>query len=259
MADTYANYAALAAANTEGVDYLRIVQPTSITATTHIAIHGGAIEIGSGEIAKAVSARLGHSMYVFQAMKPSGNAALHITSTHFDEPMCVAMQAKAARTVSYHGAEGTSDDGVTLKTYIGGLDTNLKNAIGNALTAAGFGVDLNPSSTIAGVDPNNICNRNLSGAGVQLEMTSALRNSFFPGGVNNAAARNDFSKRTDTFYAYCDAVVSAVGLEPKYNAVNTRSGTQWIAATDYQVYTGGRWRTNPALYWDGITWSTSKT
>ncbi|MEU3825236.1 poly-gamma-glutamate hydrolase family protein [Streptomyces sp. NPDC029080] len=258
MADVYANYAALAAANVEGVDYLRIVQPTSITATTHIAIHGGAIESGTGEMAKAVSARLGHSMYVFQGMKSSGNTALHITSTHFDEPMCVAMQAKATRTVSYHGAEGGADDGTQLLTYIGGLDTTLKTNIANALTAAGFSVDLNPSSTIAGVDPDNICNRNKSGAGVQLEITTALRNSFFPGGTNNAAARNDFSKRTDTFYAYCDAVVSAVGLEAKYNTVNVWDGTKWVAS-NAQAYTGSRWRTNPALYWDGSTWATSKT
>ncbi|MFD7605144.1 poly-gamma-glutamate hydrolase family protein [Streptomyces mirabilis] len=258
MADIYANYAALAAVNTEGVDYLRIAQPTSVTATTHIAIHGGAIESGSGEMAKAVSARLGQSMYVFQAMKSSGNSVLHITSTHFDEPQCVAMQAQATRTVSYHGAEGTSDNGTTFLTYIGGLDLNLKTAIGNALTAAGFSVDLNPASTIAGVDPDNICNRNAAGAGVQLEMTTALRNSFFPGGVSNAAARNDFSKRTDTFYTYCDAIVAAVGLEARYNAVNVWDGTKWVSSSA-QAYTGARFRTNPALYWNGSTWATSRT
>ena len=258
MADLYANWAALAAANAAGVDYQLIVQPTSVTATTHIAIHGGAIEGGTGELAQAVSAKLGQSMYVMKAIRPTNNTDLHITSTHFDEPQCVAMQAKATRTISYHGAEGVTDDGTTLVTYIGGLDTNLKSAIGAALTAAGFTVNYDPNSTIAGVDPTNICNRNASGMGVQLEMTNALRASFFPGGTNVAASRNDYTQRTAAFYAYADAVASAVGVEAKANSSQYWNGTAWVAGTP-QVYTGALWRPNVPLYWDGTQWRLSAT
>ncbi|WP_406420910.1 poly-gamma-glutamate hydrolase family protein [Streptomyces sp. NBC_00842] len=170
-----------------------------------IAIHGGGIEGGSGEMAREISRGGGRmAYYEFAGLKSSGNTDLHVTSTNFDEPMAIAMVAGVRRCLSFHGYVGT--DGVP-ETAIGGLDTDLVARLTSSLTRAGFLVTTAPSE-IAGTDPLNICNRTATSAGVQLELSRALRNSFFPGGVNTKAVR-DSGARTETFYRYASAVRAA--------------------------------------------------
>ena len=62
-------------------------------------------------------------------------------------------------------------------TYLGGIDTAMGKQIQKSLTAAGFIVMPAPSD-MAGLNPTNIVNSNLSSKGVQLEMTRGLRDSF---------------------------------------------------------------------------------
>ncbi|MBO0917543.1 poly-gamma-glutamate hydrolase family protein [Streptomyces laculatispora] len=204
MADLYANYAALAAVEVEGVAYSRTAVTPAGATWAAIAIHGGGIEGGSGEMARQVS-RTGTTMayYEFAGLKASGNVDLHITSTVFDEPMGRALVASVRRCLSFHGYVGT--DGVP-ETAIGGLDAELVARVTAALTRAGFAVTTAPSE-IAGTDPLNICNRTSSGAGVQLEMSRALRDSFFPGA--NTRAIRDSGARTEAFYRYASAVRAA--------------------------------------------------
>ncbi len=65
--------------------------------------HGGGIEPGTTEIVRAL-AGADLSYYLFQGLKPNDNlAALHITSSNFDEPQCVALLRAAAMTVAVHG------------------------------------------------------------------------------------------------------------------------------------------------------------
>lgn len=54
----YTSYAALSAAEVEGVDYARTTVPVTGATWTCIAIHGGGIEAGSGEAARAVASGL---------------------------------------------------------------------------------------------------------------------------------------------------------------------------------------------------------
>lgn len=199
----YTSYAELAAAETEGVDYSRTaVEPTGATWAS-IAIHGGGIEPGSGEMAFEVAgSRMRY--YEFKGLKPSGNSALHITSTLFDEPQCVDVVDDSIRTLSFHGYSGT--DGLA-ETAIGGLDTALVARVTAALKLRGFRVVTAPSE-ISGTDPANICNENASTAGVQLEMSRAQREAFFPGGDLSRAMRES-GQRTDLFYEYATAVQSA--------------------------------------------------
>lgn len=206
MADKYPNYAALAAAEKEGVAYSRTAVAPAGTTWAAIAIHGGGIEGGSGEMAREIS-QAGTTMayYEFAGLKKANNVDLHITSTHYDEPMGQALVANARRCLSFHGYVGT--DGVP-ETAIGGLDTELVARVTAALTRAGFAVNTAPSE-IAGTDPLNICNRTASNGGVQLEMSRALRNSFFPGGVNTKAVR-DSGARTAVFYRYASAIRAAL-------------------------------------------------
>ncbi|NUL03605.1 poly-gamma-glutamate hydrolase family protein [Streptomyces lunaelactis] len=199
----YTSYADLAAAETEGVDYSRTaIEPTGATWAA-IAIHGGGIEPGSGEMAFEVAgSRMRY--YEFKGIKTSGNSVLHITSTLFDEPQAVGVVDDSLRTLSFHGYAGP--DGVE-ETAIGGLDTALVARVTAALQLRGFTVITAPSE-ISGADPANICNENASAAGVQLEMSNALRASFFPNGDLSRTMR-DSGQRTALFYEYATAVQSA--------------------------------------------------
>ncbi|QUI32429.1 poly-gamma-glutamate hydrolase family protein [Streptomyces alfalfae] len=203
MADLYDNWAELAAAETAGVDYqIRQSSPAGATWAS-IAIHGGGIEPGSGEMAREVA---GTQMryYELDGMKPADNVDLHITSTNYDEPNALAMVGAVRRCLSFHGYRG--DDGVPM-TAIGGLDASLVARVTRNLTAAGFGV-VTAASEIAGTNPANICNKTASSGGVQLEMSQALRRSFFPGNDYSRAVRES-GARTEDFYRYAAAVQAA--------------------------------------------------
>jgi phage replication-related protein YjqB (UPF0714/DUF867 family) len=203
VADLYASYTALAAGQTEGVDYERRSVPVTGATWASIAIHGGAIEAGSGEMARYVGAGL-MNHYEFAGIMSSGNfATLHVTSTNFDEPICQGIVTPSRRTLSFHGYTG---DGTPV-TSIGGLDTVTKARISTALTDAGFTV-ITAAQEISGSDPANITNTNAISAGVQIEMSAALRASFFPDGDTSRTMR-DSGQRTDTFYAYAAAILAA--------------------------------------------------
>ncbi|MFJ8146052.1 poly-gamma-glutamate hydrolase family protein [Streptomyces sp. NPDC096048] len=200
MADLYASYSELAAAETEGVDYERRSVPLARATWCSIAIHGGGIEGGSGELARAVAPGL-MSHYEFAGLKNTGNGDLHVTSTNFDEPQCEAIVHTARRCLSFHGYSGTP--GVA-ETAIGGLDEQLVAKVTQYLVAAGFTV-IDAPSEIAGDNPANICNETTTGAGVQLELSRAQREAFFPGGDLSRAMR-DSGQRTPAFDAYVAAV-----------------------------------------------------
>jgi phage replication-related protein YjqB (UPF0714/DUF867 family) len=203
MADTYANFAALAAAESSSAYAIRTVPVTGATWSS-IAIHGGGIEPGSGEMAREVGARIGANHYEFAALLSSGNSRLHITSTNFDEPTALGIVTAARRCLSFHGAAGTT--GVA-QTFMGGIDTATGARVAAALTAAGFAVTT-ASEELNASDPANITNRTTLAAGVQLEMSNALRSSFFPG-ADLSRANRDSGARTSTFYTYAAAVASA--------------------------------------------------
>lgn len=212
MADLYPNYTALAAAEIEGVDYTRTaVRPPGATWAA-IAIHGGLIEAGSGTVAEAVAgSRM--AFYEFAGIQASNNFEdLHITSANFDEPMCVELVAAADRVLSFHGFTGTT--GVA-ETWIGGLDASLRDRIKAALEAAGFTVVV-AASELSGTDPTNITNDSRTRAGVQVEMSRALRQSFFPGGDLSLSSLNG-TARTAAFYSYVAAIQSATVLSLTYD------------------------------------------
>lgn len=203
MADIYPDYPSLAAAEIYGQAYdIRTATGRPLDWAS-IAIHGGGIEGGSGEVARAVADNL-MSWYEFRGLLSSGNARLHITSTNFDEPIAQGIVGASGRTLSFHGFAG---DGSAL-TAIGGLDLNLKAVVTARLTAAGFAVTTAPQE-IGGNNPLNIVNENRISAGVQIEMSAALRQSFFPGNTTSRAVR-DSGKRTPQFWAYVAAIRAAV-------------------------------------------------
>lgn len=168
MADTYSSYNSLKAHKTINVDY-KIVSRDTASSKAVIAIHGGTIERETDEIASAVATRGRYDFYSFIALK-SGGSSLHITSTNFDEPRARKLVAKSTKTLSIHGCGGTSQ----AITYVGGLDTTLRNKVMSSLKAAGFKVAYAPSR-LGGQARANICNSNSIHKGVQLELSSPMR------------------------------------------------------------------------------------
>ena len=149
MADTYPNFATLEQHERAGIDYAVLVRREE-PAFAIIAPHGGGIEPGTSEIADAIACQR-WSFYAFEGLKRTGNRVLHLTSTCFDEPMCLVLLGNTNRVVTIHGEE-SDDDGEGV--FVGGLDDDLGTSIGACLTAEGFNVRKHPGPQPAGARPS---------------------------------------------------------------------------------------------------------
>jgi phage replication-related protein YjqB (UPF0714/DUF867 family) len=167
MADRYPDFATLAAAHEQDKDYRITVQDRG-TRVAILAPHGGTIEPETTSIARVVAGD-DLSFYLFEALHAGAHGDYHITSHRFDEPRALALVAGADTSIAIHGRK---DDG-TDTVWLGGRDETLRDAVGDALRAAGFEAALN--TALPGVHPSNICNRTRSGTGVQLELPRSLR------------------------------------------------------------------------------------
>ena len=175
--DSYRNFAQLAQEQTDGIDY-EIEARRGSSGHAVIAPHGGRIERGTGPLAAAIAGRE-HSYYCFSGLKPGvrANKLLHLTSDHFDEPRALALVQGSERVISIHGARGD-----TPVVYTGGLDRELRAVVMRELALAGITTMHDPSPTRQGRGLSNICNRGLLGAGLQLELSFALRRQLFDRG-----------------------------------------------------------------------------
>jgi phage replication-related protein YjqB (UPF0714/DUF867 family) len=174
VADKYPNFATLARNETSGIDF-RILVRRAMVAFAIVAPHGGEIEPGTSEIANAIAAE-SFSFCAFEGLKSSGNKDLHITSTRFDEPMCLNTIRKSDVVVTIHGEHNEADgEGV----FIGGLNEDLGSDLGKDLTGKGFDVRKHPDPRLQGTERKNLCNRGKSSSGVQLEISRSVRNEMF--------------------------------------------------------------------------------
>lgn len=194
MADRYPDFATLAAAHDHDRDYRITVQDRG-TRVVILAPHGGTIEPETASIARAVAGD-DLSFYLFEALRAGAHGDYHITSHRFDEPRALALVAGADTSIAIHGRK---DDG-TDTVWLGGRDEILRDAVGDALRAAGFEAALN--TALPGVHPSNICNRTRSGTGVQLELPRSLRRNLAEDGAMMAR-----------FSTALRAAISAAGLD----------------------------------------------
>ena len=200
MADKYPNFATLEQHERAGIDYCVLVRREE-PAFAIVAPHGGGIEPGTSEIADAIASQR-WSFYAFEGLKRTGNRDLHITSTCFDEPMCLILLGETNRVVTIHGEESDADgEGV----FVGGLDLELGARIGALLTEQGFDVRKHPDPNLQGLDPQNICNRGTAGAGVQLELSHAVRETLF-----DSLTREGRKHPKPRFKLFVDAVAGAL-------------------------------------------------
>ena len=175
--DQYGNFLELSQDEVRGMDYdIRLLHRNSSTAI--IAPHGGYIEPGTSEIAITIALD-SFNLYCFEGLKKKGNKSLHITSTNFDEPKCLNLIARCEIVLSVHGMKG-SDRAVE----VGGLNVALRDRICDGLNAAGFQSKVVSTGKHAAVSQRNICNKGRKQAGVQLEITSGLRDALRSGQGN---------------------------------------------------------------------------
>jgi len=188
MADRFASFHDMAAQMQQGEDF-RLRYDDRGTSVVIIAPHGGTIEPATSQIAQAIAGS-DLSFYAFEALKDAPHGDFHITSHRFDEPTALSLVGRATSAVAVHGRK---DDG-TDTVWLGGRATVLQASIGVSLRAAGFSAA--PNETLPGLHQSNICNRTLSGAGVQLELPRSLRRRLLA--------------KQDAMTRFCDAVRHAV-------------------------------------------------
>lgn len=207
MADMFKNYAELSAVYTEGVDY-KVTLTKKDTKIGISAFHAGGIEIGTSELLQYIyEKRTTWSWYAFEGLMSADNGNLHITSTNFDEPRGLDFASYVERAVSLHGASGD-----TPITYIGGMDIITREFVRTKLESKGFVVEYaDTESGIAGERPDNFVNKPRKG-GVQLEMSTQLRKSFFTNNDWSKANRTNKANWTQTMKDYGDAVIEGVEL-----------------------------------------------
>lgn len=169
----YTDFASLIKQETEGVDFQRVIQDRG-SEIVFIAPHAGGIEPGTGKVAEA-AAKGTYSYYIFEGLKFKDNHQLHIPSTAFDDPACLALLGSAEVAVSIHGCDHHEE-----VVFLGGLHTAYKDRLFRGLQSKRFPVN-HADTHHAGTHPNNICNRGGTGKGVQIEISSALRKTFFQG------------------------------------------------------------------------------
>jgi phage replication-related protein YjqB (UPF0714/DUF867 family) len=204
MPDKYSSFDELFRNETAGTDFSIAVRLAGESFAV-IAPHGGGIEAGTSEIADALSAE-DFSYYAFNGLKLSGNADLHITSTHFDEPMSLIVTNHSSVVITIHGEESEAESGGAV--FLGGLDRELGRQVGAALQARRFDVRHHPNPLLQGLEPTNLCNRGRSGKGVQLELSRGLRRGMF-----SSLSREGRRHTTSRFTEFVDAVRSVISGE----------------------------------------------
>jgi phage replication-related protein YjqB (UPF0714/DUF867 family) len=172
MTDSYNNFLELQENHHAELDY-HIKTGAGSTTLIILGIHAGGIEPGTSELAQAIAGP-DFSLYLFEGLGQN-TRPLHLTSTHFDEPLCLEMVRKHQTALSLHGFRDCAADPLI---YLGGNDLALIRRLLTALIQNGYPARVN-TGKYAATTPQNICNRTISGKGVQIEISSSLRRQFF--------------------------------------------------------------------------------
>ena len=217
---------------TEGVDYSRrfrrhewfdddLAGRVGVQRTVILAPHGGGIESGTSELCLAIAgyhpADLTptpadgplHDYWMFEGLRASGNAELHVTSTGCDDHVARALAAGSLNAVGLHGCT-TSDAGLpddTRAVLVGGRNPTFKAHLLTRLTAADiYAIDATEIRDLNGDEPTNIANRTLLAAGAQLELTNPLRRAMFR--INTREDRKNTTRRL--FWTFTTATRTAI-------------------------------------------------
>jgi len=170
-ASRYRGYADLAAAQVRGRDYEIEVHRRPHSRVAILAPHGGGIEDGTSELARAVAGD-DFNLYLFEGRRAAQNyRALHLTSHRFDEPACLALVAECEYVVAIHGCRGAAPE-----ILLGGRDHVLRDRVAAQLRTLELAVHT-AGHPFPALHADNVCNRGASGRGVQIELTQSVRRS----------------------------------------------------------------------------------
>ena len=175
MADRYASWSELLKKHREGFDFMLHVELREGSPWLVAAPHGGSIEPGTTEIARAIAGE-DFSFYSVEGRMSRGNAALHITSHRFDEPEFGYAASRHERVFAIHGCCDAERAGGVV-SWIGGSDEALVSLAVRELSRAGYRAERD--YVTPGQEPENLCNRGRSGHGLQLELPEEFRRHCF--------------------------------------------------------------------------------
>jgi phage replication-related protein YjqB (UPF0714/DUF867 family) len=171
MDDVYSCFKELADGEIRGEDY-DFRSNKNNRSVAIIAPHGGQIEPHTTLIAETIAGDR-YNFYTFMGLKQNRpHRDLHITSENFDEPSCLDLISTCNVVVAIHGRANRNDPETI---FLGGLDTVLRDVVGNKLRAAAFAIQTE-NHPFPGTKKNNVCNKGRRKLGVQLELPRTLRN-----------------------------------------------------------------------------------
>ncbi|MCY1039358.1 poly-gamma-glutamate hydrolase family protein [Staphylococcus nepalensis] len=201
--DKYESMEELQKETKKGVDW-KINTEKNDSDTIIAAMHGGAIEPGTTELAK-YTARLGNYDYFsFEGIRSENNSELHVTSVNYNNDVLHNMVSGKQYSVMIHGYKG--DKAIA---YIGGKDKALRLEITDELKSKGIKAEEAPD-LIEGRANSNPANMNEKGEGVQIEMTTALREQLFSNNDLSSQSRSDESNYSATMLDMAKAINQAI-------------------------------------------------
>ncbi len=138
------------------------------------APHGGCIEPGTDQIVLELAGGR-FDYFLFRGERRKGCfKTLHVTSTHFDDPVCTRLAQNASIAVSVHGC---NVQGIVIE--VGGGNIFMAEQLSAYLVSNGYHAVTSPH-TRHGQQDNNFINKCRHG-GVQLELSVGFRSTLFPG------------------------------------------------------------------------------
>jgi phage replication-related protein YjqB (UPF0714/DUF867 family) len=164
----YQNFSHLARHALAGKDFIIEMRQGS-SGFGIMAPHGGRIEPGTAAVADAIAGQ-DHAYYAFKGIRPSGNRRLHIASSRFDEPGALILARRCHTVVTIHGCRQAAP-----MVYVGGRNDALKKQVGFHLMRMNIPVSPAVPKPFKGIHRMNLCNLGWNGEGVQLEISSGLR------------------------------------------------------------------------------------
>lgn len=171
MKQRFNSFSELARHKKEGEHYDITVMKHDRSKVAIVAPHAGNIELHTSTIARAIAAN-DHNLYLFEAKEPKDCFyEMHVTSNHFDEPRCLELVSQAETVVTIHGCRAEEP-----VVYLGGRDEKLKQSLADAFNKHGIRAQTE-GHIYTGTSPDNICNRNQRGEGVQLEFSRGIRDN----------------------------------------------------------------------------------
>ncbi|WP_306790239.1 MULTISPECIES: poly-gamma-glutamate hydrolase family protein [unclassified Staphylococcus] len=201
--DYYKSMTELYNDTTEGIDWKKDTRNVGKSVLI-VAPHGGNIEQGTSELTKLVANNGDFDYFSFEAIRPSNNTQLHVTSTNYDDATLHEMIQDRTATISIHGAQGEEQ-----LVYLGGYQSPLRDAIQSQLELKGFVVKI-PPEYLGGLSNANFINKVEESTGVQLELTTALRKAFFKDEDTSTASRKKIENWTTTMYDFAEALNGAI-------------------------------------------------